>query len=86
MNPLHSAIVWDPSISPFSILGFEVRYYALCWMIGLLAAYFVVSKVYKNGGIKEELFDPLFFYCFFFRFQQKFYFQRFFIFIFQLSA
>lgn len=65
MNPLHSAIVWDPSISPFSILGFEVRYYALCWMIGLLAAYFVVNKVYKNGGIKEELFDPLFFYCFF---------------------
>ena len=65
MNPIHSAIVWDPAISPFSILGFEVRYYALCWMIGLIAAYFVVKKVYKDRDIKEELFDPLFFYCFF---------------------
>lgn len=59
-----SAIVWDPSLSPFSIFGFEVRYYSLCWVIGLLGAYLVVKKLYKKQNIDEKLFDPLFIYCF----------------------
>ena len=64
MNPILSHIVWEPSVAPFSIFGFEIRYYALCWLAGLVSAYYVVKTVYKKGGIKEELFDPLFFYCF----------------------
>ena len=59
-----SAIVWDPSLSPFSIFGFEVRYYSLCWVIGLLGAYLIVKKLYKKQNIEEKLFDPLFLYCF----------------------
>lgn len=62
---LNASIVWDPSQSPFSIGNFEVRYYAICWMFALLAAYFVVQKVYKDNNVPEEKFDPLFFYCFF---------------------
>ena len=52
-------IVWNPSLSigPF-------RWYSLCWLIGLALAYFVVKRLYKEQNIKEELFDPLFFYCF----------------------
>lgn len=64
MDPINCAIVWDPSISPFSIFGFDVRYYSLCWVIGLLGAYYIVKKLYRNGGVSEELFDPLFMYCF----------------------
>lgn len=64
MDTVFNAIVWEPSVSPFSIGGFEIRYYALCWLIGLVSAYYVVKMVYKKGGIKDELFDPLFFYCF----------------------
>ena len=58
MNEL-SYIIWNPglSIGPF-------RWYSLCWLIGLALAYFVVKRLYKEQNIKEELFDPLFFYCF----------------------
>ena len=61
---MNCAIVWDPSISPFSIFGFDVRYYSLCWVIGLLGAYYIVKKLYSKAGVSEELFDPLFMYCF----------------------
>jgi prolipoprotein diacylglyceryl transferase len=52
-------IIWNPSLSfgPF-------RWYSLCWLIGLALAYFVVKRLYKEQHIKDELFDPLFFYCF----------------------
>lgn len=64
MSLVDCAIVWDPSLSPFSIFGFGVRYYSLCWVIGLLGAYLIVKKLYKKGGVSDELFDPLFMYCF----------------------
>ena len=52
-------IIWNPSLSigPF-------RWYSLCWLIGLALAYFVVKRLYKEQKIKDELFDPLFIYCF----------------------
>jgi len=52
-------IVWNPSLSigPF-------RWYSLCWLIGLALAYLVVKRLYQEQKIKDELFDPLFFYCF----------------------
>ena len=57
-------IDWNPSIEAFSIGGFAMRWYALCWLIGLLSAYFIVRKLDKEQKIKDELFDPLFVYCF----------------------
>lgn len=53
------AIIWDPPVK----LG-PIRYYSLLWIIGLAAAYFIVKKLYKQQRIKDELFDPLFLYCF----------------------
>ena len=52
-------ITWNPSltIGPF-------RWYSLCWLVGLALAYFVVKRLYKEQKIKDELFDPLFIYCF----------------------
>ena len=52
-------IVWNPSLSigPF-------RWYSLCWLIGLALAYMMVRRLYKEQKIKDELFEPLFFYCF----------------------
>lgn len=52
-------ILWNPSLSfgPF-------RWYSLCWLIGLLLAYLVVKRLYKEQKIKDEYFDPLFIYCF----------------------
>lgn len=64
MSLINCAIVWDPSISPFSIFGFEVRYYSLCWVIALLSAYYIVQWTYKKSGVGEDKFEPLFMYCF----------------------
>lgn len=52
-------ITWNPSVG----LG-PFRWYGLCWLIGLALAYFIVKRLYKEQKIKDELFDPLFFYCF----------------------
>ena len=61
MSPMNELlyIVWNPSLSigPF-------RWYSLCWLIGLALAYMMVRRLYKEQKIKDELFEPLFFYCF----------------------
>ena len=48
----------------FKIGSFGVRWYSLCWLIGLVLAYMVVKHLYKEQKIKDEYFDPLFIYCF----------------------
>lgn len=57
-------ITWNPSVVAFSLGSLEVRWYSLCWCIGLALAYVVVYKLYKKQGIPQEKFDPLFLYCF----------------------
>lgn len=57
-------INWNPDIEAFRIGGFAMRWYALCWLIGLLGAYFIVRWLYQRQKIKETLFEPLFIYCF----------------------
>jgi len=46
-----------------TMFGF-IRWYSLCWLVGLLLAYMVVKLLYREQGIKDELFEPLFIYCF----------------------
>ena len=58
------AVVWNPDTQLCRFLGLPIRYYSLMWMVGLVAAYFIVRKLYRDRGIKDETFEPLFFYCF----------------------
>lgn len=57
-------VIWDPSEIAFSLGHFAVRWYSLCWCIGLALGYVVVYKLYKQQQIPQEKFDPLFLYCF----------------------
>ena len=57
-------IVWNPDLEAFHLGPMTLRWYGLLWMIGLALAYTVVKRLYKEQKIKDELFDPLFFYCF----------------------
>ena len=57
-------IVWNPSAEAFSLGPLSVRFYSLCWVIGLVLGYCVVQRLYRHQQIKRELFEPLFFYCF----------------------
>ena len=64
MMNLLSFIVWNPDLEAFHLGPITVRWYGLMWIIGLALAYFVVKRLYKEQKIKDELFDPLFIYCF----------------------
>ena len=62
MTPLY--ISWNPDEMAFDFGFLSFRWYSLCWLIGLILAYIIVKKIYKEAKIKDELFDPLFIYCF----------------------
>ena len=64
MIDLLNYIVWQPDLEAFHLGPISVRWYGLMWIIGLAMAYLVVRRLYKEQQIKEELFDPLFLYCF----------------------
>lgn len=63
MSTLPCSIVWNPDIG-FSVFGFEIRFYSLCWIIGLIAGYYIMKHLYKSQKKDESLFEPLFMYCF----------------------
>ncbi|MBQ6208590.1 MAG: prolipoprotein diacylglyceryl transferase [Prevotella sp.] len=57
-------ITWNPSEIALRLGPLALRWYSLCWLIGLIGAYFIVRWLYKDQKVKDELFDPLFIYCF----------------------
>ena len=57
-------IVWNPDVIALTIGPLELRWYSLMWCIGLALAYFLAARLYKQQGIPQEKFDPLFVYCF----------------------
>ncbi len=65
MDSLLLFIHWNPDIFVFHIGSFGVRWYSLCWAIGLFTVYLLEHKLYREQRIPEEKFDPLVFYCFF---------------------
>jgi prolipoprotein diacylglyceryl transferase len=64
MMNLLNYITWNPSLEAFSLGPFSIRWYGLCWLVGFALAYLLVRQLYKEQKIKNELFEPLFFYCF----------------------
>ena len=64
MTHMLNYIYWAPNEVLFHIGSFGVRWYGLCWLIGIALAFIIVKKLYKEQKIKDELFDPLFIYCF----------------------
>lgn len=57
-------IDWAPSVEAFYIGSFPVRWYSLCWCIGLLSVYLLEHHLYKEQKVPEEKFEPLFLYSF----------------------
>ncbi len=58
------SIIWAPTKDIFSIGSFTVHWYGLLWAVGLILAYVVVYRLYRQQNIPQSKFDPLFFYCF----------------------
>jgi len=57
-------ILWNPDLTVFHIGSWGVRWYSLCWLVGLLLAYLIVRRLFKEQKISDEKFEPLFIYCF----------------------
>ena len=57
-------IDWNPDVVAFHLGPFAVRWYSLCWCIGLLSVYMLMHRMFREQDLKEEQFDPMFLYCF----------------------
>lgn len=57
-------IHWNPDVVAFTIGSFSVRWYSICWCIGLLSVFLLEKKLFDEQHIPDEQFDPLFLYCF----------------------
>ena len=57
-------IVWNPSEVIFHLGNLGIRWYSMCWLVGLFLGYLLMSRLYKEQRIPEEKFDPLFIYIF----------------------
>ena len=57
-------ITWNPDIIALDLGFFAIRWYSLCWAIGLVAVYLLMHRLYRQQKISEEKFEPMFMYCF----------------------
>ncbi len=57
-------MLWNPDETLFHIGSFAVRWYSFFWCIGLIAAYFMMERLYKVQRLSAEKFEPLFIYAF----------------------
>lgn len=57
-------IDWNPDVVAFHLGPFAVRWYSLCWCMGLLSVYLLMHRMFREQKLTEEQFDPMFLYCF----------------------
>lgn len=57
-----SYITWNVDPELFTLLGREIRWYGLFWVIGLVGAIVIVQRIYDKEKLPEKWFDSLFVY------------------------
>ena len=57
-----SYVTWNVDPELFTVLGREIRWYGLLWVIGLIVAVFVVQRIFEKEKVPENWFDSLFIY------------------------
>lgn len=58
-------VLWNPEQVIFHLGSFGVRWYSMCWLIGLLLGYLLMQRLFKEQHIPDEKFEPMFIYVFF---------------------
>lgn len=64
MANLLTYIVWNPGLYALRLGNFGLRWYSLCWLIGLMIAFFLIKWLYQQEKIKDSYFDSLVIYSF----------------------
>ena len=57
-------INWNPDIIALDLGFIAIRWYSICWSIGLISVYLLMHQLYRQQKISEEQFEPMFMYCF----------------------
>lgn len=57
-----SFITWDVSPEIFSIFGKPIYWYGFLWALGILAAGYIVQKMYKDENLSDKWFESLYTY------------------------
>lgn len=58
-------ILWHPAVEIFRVGSLSVRWYSMCWLVGLVLAYLIIGRLYREQKIGAELHEPIFVYGFF---------------------
>lgn len=64
MTPDILFIHWAPDTVALQLGPVALRWYSICWVLGLLSVYLLEQRLYREQRIPEEKFEPLFLYCF----------------------
>ena len=64
MTDLLNYIVWNPNPIIGHLGPVTLRWYSMCWLVGLILGYLLMKKLYQQQHIPEEKFDPLIIYIF----------------------
>ncbi len=57
-------ITWHPDVVAIDLGFFAIRWYSLCWALGLMGVYLLMHHIYREQKLSDEKFEPLFIYCF----------------------
>ena len=57
-------IAWRPDEYLIHIGSAGIRWYGMCWLIGLALGFFMMKWLYKRHNYPDEKFEPLFLYMF----------------------
>ena len=58
------SIIWNPDVVAIDLGFIAIRWYSLCWALGLLAVYILMHRLFRQQRLSEEQFEPMFMYCF----------------------
>lgn len=57
-------IDWAPDVVALDLGFFAIRWYSLCWCLGLVSVYMLMHRLFRQQKLTEEQFEPMFMYCF----------------------
>ena len=57
-------IDWAPDVVALGLGFFAIRWYSLCWILGLMGVTFLMHRLYRQQNLTDEQFEPMFMYCF----------------------
>ncbi len=57
-------IHWNPDVVAINLGFIAIRWYSLCWVLGLAGVYMLMHRLFRQQKLTEEQFEPMFMYCF----------------------